>query len=201
MVWQMTAMRAVDDPQELMSRLAPFLARFDYASLTPSGSTQAAVILRAFHSLTPDASLIDELDAALDLAAENCDVSLDDAAAGVSKRARLLDDKLIGFRLAGEAMAGEWLKDFVTSGDAIDTVWPWLFAPSAQPPAGQVSRGRIVCSCHDVTESAIVACLRDGDALATVQQKLKCGTGCGSCVPELRRMARDIAPVELMAAE
>jgi assimilatory nitrate reductase catalytic subunit len=201
LVWQMTAMRAVDDPQELMSRLVPFLKRFDYASLTPAGSTQAAVMLRAFHSLMPDASLIDELDAVLDLAAEDCDVALDDVAAGVSKRARLQGDELIAFRLAGEAMAGEWLKDFVTSGSAIDAVWPWLFAPSVQPPAGQVSRGRVVCSCHDVAESAIVTCLREGDALATVQQKLKCGTGCGSCVPELRRMARDIAPIELMAAE
>ncbi|MBL8522908.1 MAG: molybdopterin-dependent oxidoreductase [Betaproteobacteria bacterium] len=205
MVWQMTAMCAVSDPQELMFRLSPFLKRFDYASLTPAGSAQAAVILRAFHSLVPESSLIDELDAILNLGSDNCDVVLDDAAAGVSKRARLQDEKLVAFRLAGEAMAGEWLKDFVISGAGVSAVWPWLFAPSAKPPAGQVSRGRIVCSCHDVAESAIVACLREGNALAMVQQKLKCGTGCGSCVPELRRMARDVAPAvvstELLAAE
>ena len=120
------------------------------------------------------------------------------------KRQVLVGDALVAFRLAGEARAGEWLKDFVTSGAGIEAAWPLLFAPSTRPPAGQVARGRIVCSCHDVAETAIASCLRAGATLAAVQQKLKCGTGCGSCVPELRRLARDHAAqpaVELLAAE
>ena len=111
---------------------------------------------------------------------------------------------MTGFRLAGEVLAGEWMKEFVTSGAAVMQVWPSLLAPLAQPATGAVSRGRIVCSCHDVAESAISACLRAGESLGEVQAKLKCGTGCGSCVPELRRMARDMPVAEsvtdLMAA-
>ena len=204
MAWQMTAMRTVDDPLALMRQLAPFLERFDYATLTPAGAARPAVILRAFHNQTPDAHLIAAIDAVLRLDDSDCDLLLDDPAAGVSKRAVLVGDALVAFRLAGEARAGEWLKDFVTSGAGIEAAWPLLFAPSTRPPAGQVARGRIVCSCHDVAETAIASCLRAGATLAAVQQKLKCGTGCGSCVPELRRLARDHAAqpaVELLAAE
>ena len=56
------AMRAVDDPLVLMRQLAPFLERFDYASLTPAGAARPAVILRAFHNQTPDTHLIDAID-------------------------------------------------------------------------------------------------------------------------------------------
>jgi bacterioferritin-associated ferredoxin/formylmethanofuran dehydrogenase subunit D len=52
-------------------------------------------------------------------------------------------------------------------------------------PAG----GRAVCACHCVTEDAICAALAAGAALAEVQEKLRCGTSCGSCLPEVRRLA------------
>jgi len=48
-----------------------------------------------------------------------------------------------------------------------------------------------VCSCHGVTESAIAACASAFEpvhALARVQDALRCGTGCGSCVPEVRQI-------------
>ena len=47
---------------------------------------------------------------------------------------------------------------------------------------------RVVCSCLDVTETAIAAALPDARTLAALQAKLGCGTSCGSCVPELKRM-------------
>jgi len=56
------------------------------------------------------------------------------------------------------------------------------------------ARSRVVCSCHGVTESAIAACARGsapGHALARVQDALRCGTGCGSCVPEVRQIVAD----------
>jgi assimilatory nitrate reductase catalytic subunit len=33
--------------------------------------------------------------------------------------------------------------------------------------------------------------------LATLQADLQCGTNCGSCLPELRRMVRDSMPEEM----
>ena len=65
-----------------------------------------------------------------------------------------------------------------------------LVAGSALPPIATVARGRVVCSCHNVAENEIVACFAAGGNVADAQEKLKCGTGCGSCVPELKRMAQ-----------
>ena len=64
----------------------------------------------------------------------------------------------------------------------------WLLAPVTQPPAGSAARGRIVCNCLNVAEPDIVAAIAGGADLAALQATLKCGTECGSCVPELKRL-------------
>ena len=33
------------------------------------------------------------------------------------------------------------------------------------------------------------------ERLASLQGQLRCGTNCGSCVPELKRMARAVVPL------
>lgn len=68
----------------------------------------------------------------------------------------------------------------------------WLFAPIAQPPNVAPATGRIVCNCFGVSENQVKEQLAAGADLAAVQAKLKCGTSCGSCLPELRRMAAGV---------
>jgi assimilatory nitrate reductase catalytic subunit len=48
---------------------------------------------------------------------------------------------------------------------------------------------RAVCACFRVSESEIRAAVTAGATLAALQKDLKCGTNCGSCMPELRRLA------------
>ena len=48
---------------------------------------------------------------------------------------------------------------------------------------------RAVCACFKVTESQIRAALSAGETLSGIRKNLKCGSNCGSCVPELRRLA------------
>ncbi|MEP7155615.1 MAG: (2Fe-2S)-binding protein, partial [Betaproteobacteria bacterium] len=205
--WKMLAMRTVGDAIAFARNVRPFLARFDYASLSPAGSTanpDTALVFRAFSTIEPEPSLLAELDTLFGLDAPSCDAVFDDARRGISKRARFDGDRLSALRLTNEIAAGAWLKDLLVRGTAMESASAWLFAPWLEMPAGGAmqARGRVVCSCHDVAEVAITACFRAGDSLPLVQQKLKCGTGCGSCVPELRRMARQHAPfAEAMAAE
>jgi assimilatory nitrate reductase catalytic subunit len=57
------------------------------------------------------------------------------------------------------------------------------------------SRGRQVCTCFNVVEPEIHAALETcqgapDEQLAQLQNTLKCGTNCGSCIPELKRMIR-----------
>jgi assimilatory nitrate reductase catalytic subunit len=57
-------------------------------------------------------------------------------------------------------------------------------------PADASVRGsdRAVCACFKVVESEIRSAVAAGATLAKLQKDLKCGTNCGSCVPELRRL-------------
>jgi len=48
-------------------------------------------------------------------------------------------------------------------------------------------RGRTLCNCFDVAESEIDAFAAASKSLAELQAKLRCGTSCGSCLPELKR--------------
>jgi len=67
----------------------------------------------------------------------------------------------------------------------------------AQPPQGVPAASPQVCTCHDVRESAIRACLREPDSagggdgaqrLPRVQVRLGCGTSCGSCLPAVEAL-------------
>jgi assimilatory nitrate reductase catalytic subunit len=75
-----------------------------------------------------------------------------------------------------------------------------LLAPGAKAPVAVQAKGKQVCSCFGVEAAAIEGVLAkcSGSAqerLAFLQGELQCGTNCGSCLPELKRMVRAIAPL------
>ena len=97
--------------------------------------------------------------------------------------------------LYGGAAGGGKTKALLMEGLPAQDYGRRLLMPSARPPAALVPRGRQVCSCLDVSEPQIAARLADcrgtqEQRLAELQQALHCGTRCGSCLPELRRMVR-----------
>ncbi len=55
--------------------------------------------------------------------------------------------------------------------------------------ADTAAPGRAVCACYGVREDAIRSAIAGGANLGRLQKDLRCGTNCGSCLPELRRMA------------
>lgn len=61
---------------------------------------------------------------------------------------------------------------------------------SGRAPAG-IDAGPILCACHAVGEASVVAAIQDGaHTVQALGQRLKAGTGCGACVPELTRLLR-----------
>jgi assimilatory nitrate reductase catalytic subunit len=57
-------------------------------------------------------------------------------------------------------------------------------------------QGALVCSCFGVGANAIARCARELGAAATtveIGQRLKCGTNCGSCLPEIQAILREAA--------
>jgi assimilatory nitrate reductase catalytic subunit len=80
--------------------------------------------------------------------------------------------------------------ELATAGDPAPEALSALQKLFGQPPVtGPAAFERAVCACFKVGESQIRAALAAGATFAGLQKNLKCGTNCGSCVPELRRLA------------
>lgn len=172
---------------ERMTALEPWLRRFDYASVSLAGRDFPSVVLRIAHSTQIPADWLEALDILMDLQGEQC-MSYSDAHRGVSKKALIEEGILTGLRLTGETAAAGWLRELMIERAPADTVRRWLLAPLAAPPVANSKRGRIVCNCMNVSESEIRAALAQGADFSGLQQTLKCGTSCGSCVPEIKRL-------------
>jgi assimilatory nitrate reductase catalytic subunit len=185
--WQLVAMRRGN---ALLRRdgLQILLKNFPYATLTLFGRDEELVVLRAAHTAPVSDELLSEIDALLGLDDAAEVMVYRDAKRGICKRALMQDEKLLGVRLTGETVARDWLKELIAEGGDASALRPWLFAPLGAPPAGTSQRGRIICNCVDVSETEIVAAVRQGCDLNGLQSTLKCGTQCGSCVPELKRL-------------
>jgi len=194
--WQMVAMRK-GDVLKRMARLQPLLASFDYAALGLYGRDEELVVLRAAHASAVPDELLAEIDAILGLDEEARVMNYRDARRGISKRALMDGGLLLGVRLTGETAARDWLKEIIARGADAQALRPWLLAPLSAPPTGQTQRGRIVCNCLDVSEQEILHEIKNGLDISTIQAKLKCGTQCGSCLPELKRLAT----TEVMSAK
>jgi assimilatory nitrate reductase catalytic subunit len=185
--WRMTVMRQCQD-MRLLQQVRGLLKHFDYASCGLYGRGPGVVMLRAAHHTAPDAALIAQLDQLLGMTDDVPMLNYRDATRGISKRILVEGDQIIGVRLVGEILAADWLKEVMTQGRLTDELRRWALAPLSTPPTGQRSRGKIVCSCKDVAENEILDNIKIGADLITLQNKLKCGTECGSCVPELKHL-------------
>ncbi|MEY4761888.1 MAG: hypothetical protein RLZZ200_1744 [Pseudomonadota bacterium] len=196
------------DAAQLRPRLQPFLGSFDWASVVlvsghslQGAAPREAVVFRARAALAPDPALIESLAAALGLSESRPEADgkepmlrYVDAGKGVVKRARFDGGRLVALLLAGESAAAAWIQPQWASGDLLGPLRRRLFAPSAQAPASLVPASRMVCLCHGVSESQIRDACGADQTLEGLQERLKCGTSCGSCMPELRRLLAESAP-------
>jgi assimilatory nitrate reductase catalytic subunit len=118
--------------------------------------------------------------------------------------------ELTGFVLAGDTSAQAWIKTLLQDELPAQAYGRLLLLPGAKPPVAVKSRGKLVCSCFNVTDAAIDVQLAaiplsasDEERFAQLQSVLKCGTNCGSCVPELKhhlRASRDAGPKDPSAS-
>ena len=102
---------------------------------------------------------------------------------------------LEGFLLAGDTSAQGWISALLQDEQPAQNYGRALLVPGSTPPVPVVSKGKVVCTCFNVTDIAIgealVRCTGSAPArLAALQDTLKCGTNCGSCVPQLQRMVK-----------
>jgi len=156
------------------------------------------VLLRAAAHEPPDAALIDQIEQLLGLATSDT-LRYHDRRLGQRRSVRLVRDgestTVQGFVLAGDSRAEAWIRPVLQDELPAGGYGRLLLMPGANAPVAVVAKGRQVCACFNVTEPAITLQLQgsagsEDQRLASLQGALKCGTNCGSCVPELRRLVR-----------
>jgi assimilatory nitrate reductase catalytic subunit len=196
--WQIVAFGFAPDRDALplLERLRARMSAFPFASCTLIGRERAGVLFHAASEQPLAPQLLAGLDALFSLDGAPV-LRYDDARRGTSRRIRIDDGRVTAARLAGDTQAATWLKDWLIREEPVAALGRLLLAPTVAAPAGFATRGRIVCNCWNVSQSEIgefVAALPDADpirdtsALEALQAALKCGTECGSCLPEVRRI-------------
>jgi assimilatory nitrate reductase catalytic subunit len=194
--WKLAAFgypQASDRLNVLRDDVRALAGELDYASVVLIGGERAGVLLRAAAAAPMDAAFLADLDQLFGLDAADV-VRYDDPKRAIGRRVRVDAGRLAAVRLSGDIAAAGWLCDWLTEGEDVLPVRSLLLVPSAQAPRGYRSRGRVVCNCFDVTENEIIDTLAavaglPQAALAVLQAERRCGTNCGSCVPELKRFA------------
>jgi len=200
----------VDRAQATREALRALMVRFPFASCVPFGTggaleggaaERSGVMFRAAAHEAPPGALLAEIETLLGIATAQT-LRYVDVRHGQRRAMRLERDtanpheaRLEGFLLAGDTRAESWIKTLLLDQLPAQAFGRQLLRPGATAPSGVAARGKVVCSCFGVTETVIAKSLHsctgtDGERLASLQAGLKCGTNCGSCVPELKRMVR-----------
>ena len=168
-----------------------------FASTTLIGNEKPGVVLRLAAEHAPERTALEQIDRILRLTGL-ATLVYEDSRRNLSRRVRVDDGRLVGVRLAGDLAAESWMREFFLSGASVIKLRQRLLAGSASAPEGFKPRGKVVCNCFNVSENEIIDfCATAGDSsitkLTALQGAKKCGTNCGSCLPELRTLVASSA--------
>jgi assimilatory nitrate reductase catalytic subunit len=178
--WRLVAAKRGDDVLALHAAVQPLIRERRYAALRIDADD--VLVVSAADTDVP-AGWLDRLHDALGLPRGAALVEYRDARRGHEKRVAWRGNVIDGFLLAGETSAADALLARVR--EAV----PWsgprhaVFVGSREAP-----RDRVVCNCKQVTRSQIGDAIAAGADLAQLKATLGCGSVCGSCVPEIRRL-------------
>jgi assimilatory nitrate reductase catalytic subunit len=221
--WSLLAVAWLPGDAALAAReaLRSLMSHFSFASCVPFSSpapvdappeaARTGLLFRAAADYAPDAALLSQIERWLGLAGDEA-LQYADPKKGQRRTMKLVrtgsEARLDGFLLAGDTSAEAWIKTLLQDSLPAQSYGRLLLVPGSKAPVEMADaakqRGRQVCTCFNVTDIAISGCLTDcrgsDDArLAALQASLKCGTNCGSCIPELKRFVRKAPPLQAAA--
>jgi assimilatory nitrate reductase catalytic subunit len=209
--WKLLAMAwlPADQALTILQSLRAHMAQFEFASCVPfaadiasqdatmpNTSSPQGVLFRAACSEAPDMARVQTLENLLQL----------DVQSGLryadAKRSHLRSIKLNrqhalpqleAFVMAGDTSAEAWLKTLLQTQQTTEGYGRRLLMTGQHPPVALKEVGQTICTCVGVKDLAIEAWLKNHPGQEDVQltglkSDLKCGTQCGSCVPQLKRI-------------
>jgi assimilatory nitrate reductase catalytic subunit len=189
-----------------LAELRSLMPSFDFASCVPFGRERTGVLFRAAAHEAPEPALVERIEALLGLTTADT-LRYADKRRQQRRSARLQrtgdDITLEAFLLAGDTSAESWIKTLLQDELPAGRYGRLLLMPGAAAPVAVAAKSPQVCTCFNVGEDAIRGALprcggTDDQRLAQLQGQLKCGTNCGSCIPELRRLVKAV-PASLVA--
>ncbi|MBH1987884.1 MAG: (2Fe-2S)-binding protein, partial [Burkholderiales bacterium] len=211
--WRLLALAWLPLERALAVReqLKPWMGAFAFTSCVPfgretEGGGEVGLMLRAASPHAPEPGVVAQIQALFGV--DGADVMrYDDPSTGQHRAVRVEHQqredapaeaaslRVQAFVLAGDTAAEAWLRPLLQDKLPADAFGRALLSPGAQPPVATEARGKQVCTCFNVSETAIVEVLKRceggvNERLGQLQSELKCGTNCGSCLPALRKLAQ-----------
>jgi len=215
--WKLVAMAWLPAGNALIVREAVALMARDFAFFScvpfgrePDAQGRVGVLLRLADEQAPSAALVDKLTNWFGLSGQDL-MRYDDPAQGQHRLMRVVSDgsegdqRVDAFLMAGDVRAETWVRPLLQDDQSVQALGTLLLYPGKQAPGIVASRGKQVCTCFNVSDMQIQACLprctgSNEQRLAQLQGELRCGTNCGSCVPALRKLVRETPVDEALAA-
>ncbi len=205
--------RAIEAQVALRSLMPhfPFAVCVPFASrtrLADSAHARDGVSFRCAAAQAPAAETLARIEQIMGLGGSNV-LRYRDRRQGQQRAMRLVrvdgQVQLQAYLLAGDTRAQAWIRALLQDQLDAQPYGRQLLSPGALAPAAIVPRGRPVCTCFQVSQTEIAAALAGfagtaAQRLDQLQDTLQCGTSCGSCLPELKRLVRASCNVETATA-
>ena len=198
--WRLLAMAWLPDDEVIRTQkeLRRLMPQFDFAVCVPFGNERQGLLFRSAGHEPAAPATVERIETLLGLAGDET-LHYADKRHGQRRSMRLRQSgeirRLEAFLLAGDTASAGWIRELLLQQLSTQPYGRLLLKPGAAAPAALAPRSGQVCSCFDVSETQIDGCLAGAQGmpeqrLAQLQQELRCGTNCGSCMPELRKRVR-----------
>ncbi|MFZ6800987.1 molybdopterin-dependent oxidoreductase [Undibacterium sp. Di24W] len=200
--WQFLVIAWLDEAKilSIQQGLRQFYGKFAYASCVPFGRDKQGLLFRAAHTSAVDHDITEQIECLMGIHGAAV-LRYDDKKRGNSRHLLLGQNEygstLQAIALAGDISAEHWLRVLIDDQTSIQQTKSLLL--NEAPPTQDVNmvRDKIICTCLNVGERQIQSEIKKlnehfsdtkKDVLQHLKQRLRCGTNCGSCVPEIKQM-------------
>jgi len=162
---------------------------YTYGVVSCMGSDHPVTVVELACMKPLEAAKYKRLDQMLEQGRSIETLTYSDRKTGINRKAWLEDGHLMAVRwVGGDIHEAQWLRKLMLEGRDVGELRPYLLAPGG-PINKEDTKGRIICACNNVGELELNAAIESGsDSLETLKACTMAGTGCGSCVPEMKRL-------------